>query len=87
MVGSLSGFYEPLIFVISFTSLYLDLPGTPKIWTSQYGPVLSGDLDFPTHELKFNGRTGALLPAAALVAQRLDALLSPWRGEATGASK
>lgn len=53
----------------------------------QYGLVLTGDLDFTTHELLLNGCTGALLPAAALVAQRLDALLSPWRGEATGASK
>lgn len=55
---------------------------------SQYGPVLTGVLlDFPAHDLLLNGCAGALLPAAALVAQRLDALLSPWRGEATGASK
>lgn len=37
MVGSLSGFYEELLFVISCTFSRLDLPGTPRVWMSQYG--------------------------------------------------
>lgn len=55
---------------------------------SQYGSVLTRVFFyFPALELLLNGGAGALLPAAALVAQRLDALLSPWRREATGARR
>lgn len=88
MVGSLSGFYQQLLYIVAFTFLLLDLPGTPRVWMSQYGSVLSPVVfHFPSDELLLDGGTGTLLPAAALVAQSLDALLSPWSREATGARR
>lgn len=55
---------------------------------SQYGSVLSPVVfHFPSDELLLDGGTGTLLPAAALVAQSLDALLSTWSREATGARR
>lgn len=85
---AVSGFYEQLLFVISYTFSRLEVPGTPRVWMTQYGCLLNRVFfHFPILELLLNGGTGALPPAAALVAQRLDAPLSPWRREATGARR